>query len=320
MAPLLGRSNFLKLSLLAVLLICLCLAGLVLLNTSARLDLGFVNNNPLLLPALLLQVFASLLFILAWQVLLSTQKRVRFGFGECGGHIGVTLLGKYLPGKIWGLLGRTFLLGKRGLSNSEAVSLLLADQFLTFYTGIAIGTVALLAVFYWQAAAFTLLLAALSLLPVSRYYSDIINWLLAHFKFVLRKLDKDIDISALIIRRQAFSLSFLVYTIHWLCTAGVLCLLFYPLISAQLFSNSMLIVAAIPLAMLSGFLAVWAPGGIGVREGVIVAILALQLPLDLGATIAISYRLICIVIDLSIGAFALIYFSRNAPTLLQDAD
>lgn len=309
-----------KLILLAVLLICLCLAGLVLLNTSAQLDFGFINNNPLLLPAILLQLLASGLFILAWKVLLSSHREVRFGFAECAGHIGVTLLGKYLPGKIWGLLGRTYLLSKRSLSNSEAVSLLLADQFVTFYTGIAIGVVALLALFSWQAAVAAGMLVALSLLPVSRYYSNIVAWLLSHFSFVLRRLGKDIDISVLTIDRQTFSLSFLVYSAHWLCTAAVLCLLFYPLISADLTANVMVISAAIPLAMLSGFLAVWAPGGIGVREGVIVAILALRLPLDLAATIAISYRLICIVIDLSIGAFALLYFSRNAPTLLQDPD
>lgn len=311
------NGNYLKPVLLVTLLTCICLAGLVFLNSFTEFDFSFLRNNQLLLPAILLQVIASVLFIMAWKILLSMQADTRFSFGECTAHIGITLLGKYLPGKIWGLVGRTYVLTKRGQSSSRAMSLLIADQFATFYTGIIIGVVALLAFFSAALATLTAVAAILSIPLAIKYYDSIIRWLTVRLKFLLKKLSKEIDTGAITINRRLLGLTFLIYAMHWISTSLVLCLLFYPLIAAELFLNSTLIVAAIPLAMLSGFLAFWAPGGIGVREGVIVAILTLQLPLTVAATIAISYRLICILIDLSIGGFALIFFYRTAPSLLQ---
>jgi len=96
-------------------------------------------------------------------------------------------------------------------------------------------------------------------------------------------------------------------------------LLFYPQLSADPVTGFMIITAAIPLAMLLGFLAVWAPGGIGVREGTIIAVLALHFPVDFAISIAIYYRMICVVIDLSIGAFATFYLLKAVPSLIDDS-
>jgi len=303
-----------KLVLAAVLLICVCLAALVFVSSSNDISLAIILANPLLAPAVILQIIASGLFVTAWKVLLGVQSKAVFTFRECTAQIGVTLLGKYLPGKIWGLLGRSYLLTQRRLSGSDAMSLLITDQFITFYTGIMIGVVALLAYYSPALAVFTALLGMATVAATSKHYDRIIGWLLAHGTTFIRKLAPKLEAGTLCIHQRQFMLSFLSYTLHWLSTAGVLCLLFYPAISADLWLNCSLIVAAIPLAMMSGFLAIWAPGGIGVREAVIVGILALQLPLELAATIAITYRLICILIDLVIGGFAFIYYSRNAPT------
>lgn len=306
--------NRFKLVLAAVLLICVCLAALVFVSSSNEINLAIILANPLLIPALILQIIASALFVTAWKVLLGMQSKAVFTFRECTAQIGVTLLGKYLPGKIWGLLGRSYLLTRRQLSGSDAMSLLITDQFITFYTGIMIGVVALLA-YYSPALAVAIALLAVATVPAaSKHYDHIIGWLLAHGTALIRKLSPDFDAGVICINRRQFMLSFLCYILHWLSTAAVLCLLFYPAISAELWLNCSLLVAAIPLAMMSGFLAIWAPGGIGVREAVMIAILTLQLPLELAATIAISYRLICILIDLVIGGFAFLYYARNTPT------
>lgn len=310
--------NTFKLVLVAVLLICVCLAALVFVASSNEISMAIILANPLLIPALILQIIASGLFVSAWKVLLGAQNKAGFTFRECTAQIGVTLLGKYLPGKIWGLLGRSYLLTRRQLSGSDAISLLITDQFITFYTGIMIGAVALLAYYSPVLAVFIALLGVATVPATSRHYDRIIGWLLAHGATLIRKLSPNLEAGTVCIHQRQFMLSFICYTLHWLSTAAVLCLLFYPAISADLWLNCSLIVAAIPLAMMSGFLAIWAPGGIGVREGVIVAILALQLPLELAATIAISYRLICILIDLVIGGFAFFYYSRNSPMPLEN--
>ena len=311
-------ANAFKLILVAVLLLCVCLAALVFINSSSEIYVAVILRNPLLIPALITQFAASTLFVVAWKILLEMQTSTVFGLRECAAQVGVTLLGKYLPGKIWGLVGRTYLLTRREQSSGDAMSLLLTDQFITFYTGIMIGTVALLAYYSPALAALMALIITATVPAASKRCDRIVAWVLAHATSFIRKLAPKLDVGVIAIQPRQFILSFLCYTLHWLSTAAVLCLLFYPAISAELFLNCTLIIAAIPLAMMSGFLAIWAPGGIGVREAVIVAILAQQLPLELAATIAITYRLICILIDLGIGGFAFFYYSGNGPAPQKD--
>jgi glycosyltransferase 2 family protein len=308
--------NYSRSVLIILLLVCLCIAGFIFVESFSDFDLASLLNNPLIIPALLLQVFASILFVLAWKVLLSVQTQHGFTSAQCAAQIGITLLGKYLPGKIWGLVGRTYLLNSKGVSKSESLSLLLADQFITFFTGIAIGTVALCTIFYGKIAIPLAILALLTVPIVGKYYSEIISWLTQYLGRWLKKVSSATELQEVKIPQKVFIGSSLIYLLHWLATASVLILLFYPLISDRLILNGSLLIAAIPLAMLSGFLAFWAPGGIGVREGVIVGILAINLPFDTALTVALSYRLICILIDLCFGTFTLLYYSRTEPGLL----
>lgn len=310
-------ARFIRPVLIAVLMLCLCLAGLVLLATGTDVDLQALSSNPMLLPALALQVIASLLFIKAWQSILSLQHDIDYRLAEATAHIGITLLGKYLPGKIWGLVGRTFLLTRRGQRASVAMRLLLADQFITFYTGGAIGLIALTALYSVPLSLILLLTALGGVALCRRYAAPILIWLVHHFRFLTRRFQSMQLASEVDKEVAAWSgRAFVIYTLHWLVSAAVLWLLFFPVIAADPIPGILVITAALPLAMLLGFLAVWAPGGIGVREGVLVAILALQFSLEQAATIAISYRLICIAIDLVIGTLALGYLSRAGRELL----
>lgn len=311
------QSNYSRSLLLIVVLVCLCLAGFVFVQSFSDFDFSILLKNSLIIPALALQIVASLLFVLAWKTLLATQSASQFGFGQCAAQIGVTLLGKYLPGKIWGLLGRTYLLNTKGLTKSEAVSLLLADQFITFYTGIMIGLVALCVYFSIELAIGLSILSLLAIPIIGNYYNKIISWLTKHLSRWLNKISDSATLQQTVISQKVFVGCSVVYLLHWLATATVLILLFYPLISQQLLTDGSLFIAAVPLAMLAGFLAIWAPGGIGVREAVIVGILLLSLPLDAAVAVALSYRLICILIDLSFGAFTLGFYSLTTPELLR---
>ncbi|MDA1372329.1 MAG: lysylphosphatidylglycerol synthase domain-containing protein [Proteobacteria bacterium] len=318
MADTTARNSFIKALFIAALAVCLCLAALFVINSYASIDVEVFIDNRLLIPAVVIQVIAILLFIQAWKFLLSAQGEFQYSFLESTSHIGVTLMGKYLPGKIWGLVGRAFLLIRRGHSKSDAVNLLIADQFLTFYSGIGVGTIALLAYFNPLASIALLLVTIVSAPFVIGSYDAIIQKILDWSKLFLHRLSESVDPQVTTIDKKSICMSLIAYVLHWILIALVLCLLFYPLLAAEPFQNSLLLMAAIPLAMLSGFIALWAPGGIGVREGVIVLILTLNLTVDVALSIAISYRLICVLNDLSTGSATLYYFSRIDPSLLEE--
>lgn len=101
------------------------------------------------------------------------------------------------------------------------------------------------------------------------------------------------------------------YVIYWVLSGMALGLLVYPYLAADPLPLLALITAALPAAVLTGFFALWAPGGIGVREGILVAILATRLPMETALFIALTYRVLCVISDLAIGALTLWYFARH---------
>lgn len=313
----LGKNSIAKALALLVLAIALCLGVLALLGLYAGVDLQAFVNNELLLPALALQLAAIATFILAWYVLLARQSPVPYSLADCSAHIGVTLISKYLPGKVWGLIGRAALMTRRGDSAGNAVRLLLTDQILTFYSGLFVIGTALVMV-YSTGAGLVLVLLGLAFSPlVLITIGPVLYWLAARSRRLISRLgaglDFETEFEAVAVNKLTLLPAFATYLLHWLVSAAVLCLLFYPLLQDALFSNCLLIIAAIPAGLLSGFVALWAPGGIGVREGVIIAILSVNLPLELATTMAISYRLLCVLNDLGTGVFAIFHLSRIAP-------
>lgn len=300
----------------------LCLALLVLLSNLTELTFENLLSGPYFWQAILLEILALALFVLSWYVLIFFGGHDRISIIEASAHIGITLIGKYLPGKVWGLIGRTYLLKQRNYSIGAAVELLLADQFLTFYTGIFLASLALLAIYNLSLFTLAFILFLLANVLVSLFYGDLISRLMLFMKVLFKRVARIQDTSgdnhaSTAVNKTNLSLAMLVYLTHWMATSVVLLLLFYPSLQSALQINCLLLFAAIPLGVLSGFLAVWAPGGIGVREAVIVGILAINLPLELAASIAITYRLICVINDLATGAIALAYYGGSGLQLLR---
>lgn len=304
-----------------LILISLCFALLALLNMQSGFEMTVLLSGPLLWQAVLLQCIALALFILSWFLLLFFSNGERVSYIEAAAHIGITLVGKYLPGKFWGLLGRTYLLRHRKFTTGAAIEFLLVDQFLTFYTGIAVGGLALLTVYnrLFMIPGLVIFLVASS--SVLLYFGDVISWLKQTGRGLVRRVtdlqEKEELSDTVTVNRVGLLTAMLVYVMHWIAISLVLWMLYYPFLETDPWLNASLLSAAIPLAMLSGFLAVWAPGGVGVREAVIVGILAINLPLELAASIAVTYRLICVINDLATGAIALAYYGGSGLQLLK---
>lgn len=300
---------------LLITLTCLGLVAVSLLERAGQFDISSVANSPWLIHAAVLQCIAIFLFILAWHLLLSAQDKHGFKFSESTAHIGITLLGKYIPGKIWGLLGRAYLMTTRGVVAETAAQLLLLDQFLTFYTGLTVGAIALVSVFQFELGLLLLLVMAILSPLVARFNVTVLTWMMNLLGNLISKWRQTLDLRQNPPTELHLLKAMSVYFIHWTAISIVLFLLYYPALEDQPTTNCLLIVAAIPLAMLSGFVALWAPGGIGVREAVIVAILSLNLDLELALSIAITYRFICVLNDLVTGTFALYYYNKHPGAL-----
>ncbi len=192
----------------------------------------------------------------------------------------------YLPGRIWSYLSFAYLGKFLGIAPSR----LLAALYLGFAASLLSG--ALFSVFALPlfkklgipVAALALLLALLLILFIPKVFHAVIKTFGRLVRTPLAELPKPFGFRDIMLASLSYGFSWL------LNSAGVVLLVlsFHPLTFQKLlFSFS-----AFPLAYLAGYLAFFTAGGLGVREGVMLALLAAFLPAYAAATVPIAARIL----------------------------
>lgn len=230
----------------------------------------------LLIAALMFAVFLFVFRVLSWRKIIAC-----FGFklplATSARIWSLSELARYLPGVIWQVWGRVYLVRPYGV-NAIACS---ASQMLELAIFLMANILVVLACLPWFAAnltgrahfSFWLALAVapvLLLLLIPRVFYGIIN-------SVMRRLKKP-PIQKRLHAKVLFAL--LGWAVLGLCWQGVAIwlLLSQPHALGLAPGDLPLVIGAYCLAWCAGFLMVTAPGGIGVREVVLVGALRFALP------------------------------------------
>lgn len=197
---------------------------------------------------------------------------------------GLSIFGKYIPGRLWVLLGRSAYLEKHSDHPLGFLSLLsFKEQIISIWTGFFLGLIGynLAGNFSIGGIAGMLLLLGITPFVFSSLLPDLVN------KVMKKVLKREVRITPLdghMIRRV------LPYSIlNWsLWGIG-----FYFLAQALLPQNVPLLTGlCFPLAANIGILAFFAPGGVGVRETMVVIYLhQLDVGIAQATTIALASRL-----------------------------
>lgn len=212
---------------------------------------------------------------------------------------GLSVFAKYIPGKFWVVMGRAEYIAKKyGFSRKDMGSLSFDAQFIALWVALLLGTIGMLAVRSTDLYGLSVLLlfVLLSLIIFTSFFHRFIE--MVFFRFT----KKEIKFPRLSFRKTIHII--LWYALSW----GAWCVSFYFLagsLSGETLPFS--ISFAFGLAGSIGILAVFAPGGLGVREGILTAFLTLAgLDLPMATTIAISSRLWFLMGELFLFLFALI--------------
>jgi uncharacterized membrane protein YbhN (UPF0104 family) len=196
---------------------------------------------------------------------------------------GLPIFGKYIPGKIWLILGRAVYVSEISKLNVKVISWIsLISQGFTLFVGIIIGGVLLsfsnnLKTYGWTIFGGLLLL---SILIFSGYLPKLINW-------VLRKLGRNEFAGKPLTLHQALAV------LPWYLFTWSSWSLGFWLLANAITGNwqSWEILSVFPLSASLGIMAILMPGGLGVREGVIIGILTLfGTSLELALAISIAQR------------------------------
>ncbi len=258
-----------------------------------------INNAGLLILSIACALFALFLFAATWKMVVT-------GFGERIG-LGVAFkisylsnLGRYVPGKIWQLFGIIYVARQYGLSPEKATASFIISQLFTTVSAFLILAVAaqiepaiiidqIAIMGQGSAYLFTIAMVVLSLLVIIRP-----NKILAVTNWLLRRFGRP-ELAFAIDKKVAPAI-FLGYCVAWIFYGAAL----WMFIKSIVAEAEMGLIPAVGIFAGSyqiGYLALFAPGGIGPRELVMGQMLLPFLP-GVAPLVAILSRLWTTIIEI----------------------
>lgn len=194
-------------------------------------------------------------------------------------------LGKYLPGKVWQLAGMVVLCREIGIRPAKSLPASLYNTGIAALSGILLFMLTVPAQISPSIDRIWLTVAAVAVVLLLTAFPDILTWFMNR---ALRMLGKE-EIEQRI-GRPVLLCTIAAYIVAWLVFGwGFLAFLkFLGLAEGMQYMRAAGVFSG---AISIGFVAFFAPGGIGVREGVMVFLLESSYPLATALFISIAARL-----------------------------
>ncbi|MCD6161389.1 MAG: hypothetical protein J7K40_03125 [candidate division Zixibacteria bacterium] len=203
--------------------------------------------------------------------------------------ISITSIGRYLPGKIWNILGFYYYISEYGIDKKKATLTIAASEVAGKGGALTLGLCYFLFSSKFQDYLPLMIILLIGCLAMMHP----------------RILDLVINFGLRIIKKQSIEINFtysnvlvffLMYIVVWLLHS----LAFYTLVSSIISLESISFIhfsTILPLCWVVGYIALFAPGGIGVREGMLVLTLSEFLAPEIALTIAIIQRIWFIIVE-----------------------
>ena len=246
---------------------------------------------------------ACLLATLAWYTAMNSLARSKIGFRQSVAAVNASSLTKYIPGKVWSYALQLYWLDALGFSKALIVYVNLVNLLLSLGMSMLLGLACLL---------FTH-----SGVPLGPVTYALVGLLIADVCCVLfnRPILKGLFALANRLFKRNFSyfevskaLLLELHLIHLVAAVA-------SALGAYLFcfaigydvevERALLVIGSSLVAEVVGFLAIVVPGGLGVREGLMYAMLGGQTAGSLAIVLPIASRMLNMFVDVLLGAVAL---------------
>ncbi len=249
-----------------------------------------INIGRLLLAALLIAIAKMFLVDMARQSLNSDKWRP--SYLRMFSIVTVTQLGKYIPGSIWHFAARISSYKENELSNKKTAKAMILENIWLVFGALCFGLLMLtiqppvdilaeklnvsLPELVWKIAPLVILLV----------------WLVG--LVVLDKIlyDKSKNFSA----RRLLQLIVVQF-----CTWAALGSSFFLIFNGMGFSHYPLIIGGYAVSWMLGYVVIFAPSGLGIREAVLVALFSTIVPTEQIAAYSIVHRLLYTLVEVTLG-------------------
>lgn len=190
-------------------------------------------------------------------------------------------LGRYIPGKVWQLLSMSLLAKGHGIAVRDSASVFVFNQV----TAIAVGVLCVLLYGVLLSPAYSRLgfLSVAYITPVfaALVFPNVAVWGVNRILALLRRPLLAIRLP----HRYVAGIAARFWLTFTLNGCGFLCLV---LALGQPVHDPFFLIAVYPLAYIAGYLALITPGGVGVRESVVVILLKSQYSSEVASLVALA--------------------------------
>jgi len=245
-------------------------------------QIGNANNLIISFLCLLLGYFFD---IYAWYKILKINK-YKLSIFHSISSMGMSIFGKYIPGKFWLVIGRSAYIAKKTGSNEKDLAVLsVRAQFMSLLAGLFVGGLVFIYIPFSNSFPFLILTILMIAALILILFSNRIHKLTSNL--VVKVFRKE-----LIIPKFKFNESITIivwYLLVWISWSIGFFFFIKTFSSADI---SFLSGFTFALAAIIGLLAIFFPGGLGVRETLIVTLLHfLSLSIAEATSISVAARL-----------------------------
>jgi uncharacterized membrane protein YbhN (UPF0104 family) len=258
---------------------------------------GWDLNWAALALAFTLMLSASALYAYLWKVILdrlgtplSYRKSYRIFF--------ISQLGRYIPGKVWSILGLVYLSQKEGVSKIISGASVTLQLLLQIVSGVIVFALALP---FWKGLESSVgLLALIVCVPV--------GLVLLHPALVTRGVNLALRLTDQAETELSWSYGYLLGQLalwvgFWLWNGVAYHFLIRSLDSSPL-PNVVVLAGVFSIAWVAGFLSLVTPSGLGIMEGALTFLLSFYFPVHVATIIALWTRVARTASDLVCAAIA----------------
>lgn len=293
-----------------LLAIVLAFVGRSLWQNLRQVDFSSVRIAPLALVASLITITAIYLMqMLSYRFLLASYAR-KLPWRVMMAVAWVPILGKYVPGKVAAIAGAVLLLRRFGVGAAVALSVVLVLDGLAVLAGLMLGSRLLLLPEMREAVpgGWVLMVAVIvgGLICVAPpIYGRLVNLALR----ILRRppLPRSPTL-------REYALPALTAVMQWVFSGTGLWLMCHALGAEPHLSEWPMFVSVAALAMTISYLALFAPGGIGVREGIFMLGLGPIIGLPSASVVVVAMRIAHTLIELLLSAIGWACLRSVPPT------
>ncbi|HXZ96755.1 MAG TPA: lysylphosphatidylglycerol synthase domain-containing protein [Burkholderiales bacterium] len=261
-------------------------------------------SAPYLVLALALQIVFWINAAWCWSKIISLTTSVQLPLLVSVSHLALTTLGKYFPGKVWGMAARATLMKQQGIRVNSTLLATFHEQIIFLHAAVLLSCilVAVLVRTEWAWAVGALGILSIPAVMLSQ------DFMVRLFNFLAPKLwFKGQFESWRSIPRKSYLVLLLAFLGVWLLSGLAFAAIYFTFFRGDLDArlvSAMLLANAVGNTL--GFLALFAPGGIGIREAVASGILAGFIPLNDAIMLSLLFRLWMTLSEL-LGALTLLW-------------